>query len=276
MRNQVSAFKARLLCQAAAVALLAGMGASCSATDPGFHEPFITGSTANQREILTGDSQPMPAPVSDEAAVSSTDLAAPTDVSPTVPAATASAGSYGWSSASGKVVRVGPGESLDTLALKYGVPGNEIAKANDIKSPSEVRKGKMIVIPTRVAMAAPAAPVASGPVVASLPKAPEIAPAPAPTAPSVAPLATPEVASSDPADQPSATGTSFRWPVRGRIISSFGAKSNGERNDGINLAVPEGTSVKAAEAGTVIYSGNELPGYGNLILIRHADGWVSA
>jgi murein DD-endopeptidase MepM/ murein hydrolase activator NlpD len=64
--------------------------------------------------------------------------------------------------------------------------------------------------------------------------------------------------------------------VRGRIISSFGAKANGEKNDGINLAVPEGTSVKAAEAGTVIYSGNELPGYGNLILVRHADGWVSA
>jgi murein DD-endopeptidase MepM/ murein hydrolase activator NlpD len=74
----------------------------------------------------------------------------------------------------------------------------------------------------------------------------------------------------------SADGTSFRWPVRGRIISGFGAKPNGEKNDGINLAVPEGTSVKAAEAGTVIYAGNELEGYGNLVLIRHADDWVSA
>jgi murein DD-endopeptidase MepM/ murein hydrolase activator NlpD len=78
------------------------------------------------------------------------------------------------------------------------------------------------------------------------------------------------------ADPASADGTSFRWPVRGRIISGFGAKPNGERNDGINLAVPEGTSVKAAEAGTVIYAGNELEGYGNLVLVRHADGWVSA
>jgi murein DD-endopeptidase MepM/ murein hydrolase activator NlpD len=77
-------------------------------------------------------------------------------------------------------------------------------------------------------------------------------------------------------DPPSANGTSFRWPVRGRIISDFGSKPTGERNDGINLAVPEGTAVKAAETGTVIYAGNELAGYGNLVLVRHADGWVSA
>jgi murein DD-endopeptidase MepM/ murein hydrolase activator NlpD len=64
--------------------------------------------------------------------------------------------------------------------------------------------------------------------------------------------------------------------VRGRIISGFGTKPNGEKNDGINLAVPEGTSVKAVETGTVIYAGNELEGYGNLVLVRHADGWVSA
>jgi len=64
--------------------------------------------------------------------------------------------------------------------------------------------------------------------------------------------------------------------VRGRIIADFGTKPTGEKNDGINLAVPEGTSVKAAEAGTVIYAGNELAGYGNLVLIRHANGWVTA
>ena len=77
-------------------------------------------------------------------------------------------------------------------------------------------------------------------------------------------------------DSASADGTTFRWPVRGRIISGFGTKPNGEKNDGINLAVPAGTAVKAVEAGTVIYAGNELAGYGNLALIRHADGWVSA
>ena len=64
--------------------------------------------------------------------------------------------------------------------------------------------------------------------------------------------------------------------MRGRIISGFGKKANGERNDGINLAVPEGTQVKAAEDGIVIYAGNELKSYGNLVLIRHNSGWVSA
>jgi murein DD-endopeptidase MepM/ murein hydrolase activator NlpD len=68
----------------------------------------------------------------------------------------------------------------------------------------------------------------------------------------------------------------FRWPVRGRIISDFGAKPGGGKNEGVNLAVPEGTPVHAADAGEVIYSGNELKGYGNLILVRHDEGWVTA
>ncbi|MHA7772734.1 peptidoglycan DD-metalloendopeptidase family protein [Roseibium sp. M-1] len=68
----------------------------------------------------------------------------------------------------------------------------------------------------------------------------------------------------------------FRWPVRGRIISDFGAKPGGGKNEGVNLAVPEGTPVHSADDGTVIYSGNELKGYGNLILVRHDGGWVSA
>lgn len=68
----------------------------------------------------------------------------------------------------------------------------------------------------------------------------------------------------------------FRWPVKGRIISKFGAKRNGARNDGINLSVPFGTDVKAAADGVVAYAGNELKGYGNLVLIRHRNNWVSA
>ncbi|WP_306028862.1 murein hydrolase activator EnvC [Stappia sp. MMSF_3263] len=68
----------------------------------------------------------------------------------------------------------------------------------------------------------------------------------------------------------------FRWPAKGRIISDFGSKPGGARNDGINLALPEGTEIKSVEDGTVIYSGNELKGYGSLVLVRHDDGWVSA
>src|SRR5213078_4720874 len=82
-----------------------------------------------------------------------------------------------------------------------------------------------------------------------------------------------------PAVKPSeATGAlpTFRWPVRGKVITSYGAKTNGKANDGINLAVPEGTPVKAAEDGVVAYSGNELKGYGNLVLVRHTNGYVTA
>jgi len=70
-----------------------------------------------------------------------------------------------------------------------------------------------------------------------------------------------------------AGGLEFRWPARGRVIAGFGGNGG---NEGINIAVPEGTPVKAAESGTVAYAGNELKGYGNLILIRHDNGWVSA
>ena len=65
----------------------------------------------------------------------------------------------------------------------------------------------------------------------------------------------------------------FRWPARGRVIAGFGANGG---NEGINIAVPEGTPVKATEAGTVTYAGSEVKGYGNLVLIRHDNGYVSA
>jgi murein DD-endopeptidase MepM/ murein hydrolase activator NlpD len=87
-----------------------------------------------------------------------------------------------------------------------------------------------------------------------------------------------EPAVESPVKAAEATGAlpTFRWPVRGKVITAYGAKANGKANDGINLAVPEGTPVKAADDGVVAYSGNELKGYGNLVLIRHANGYVTA
>jgi murein DD-endopeptidase MepM/ murein hydrolase activator NlpD len=64
--------------------------------------------------------------------------------------------------------------------------------------------------------------------------------------------------------------------VRGRIIAGFGPRANGPPNDGINVAVPEGTSVKAAEDGIVAYAGNELKSYGNMVLVHHQNGYVTA
>ncbi len=68
----------------------------------------------------------------------------------------------------------------------------------------------------------------------------------------------------------------LRWPARGRIISGFGKRNDGTHNDGINVAVPLGTNIHAADSGMVAYAGDELKGYGNLVLIRHDNGWVTA
>ena len=78
------------------------------------------------------------------------------------------------------------------------------------------------------------------------------------------------------ASPPPASGRGFIWPVKGRVISGFGAKAKGLRNDGINIAARRGTPVRAAENGVVVYAGNELRGFGNLLLLKHANGWVSA
>jgi len=74
---------------------------------------------------------------------------------------------------------------------------------------------------------------------------------------------------------PAASGR-FAWPVQGRVLVGYGAASNGGRNDGINIAAPRGTPVRSIESGTVAYVGNEVKGYGNLVLVKHDNGWISA
>ncbi|HEV2558523.1 MAG TPA: peptidoglycan DD-metalloendopeptidase family protein [Microvirga sp.] len=129
--------------------------------------------------------------------------------------------------------------------------------------------------PPMPVVAQAAAPVAPPPQLTARAEAPKTtAPAYAPQ-PAQATAVQQEVAKA-PAAEPEQTGaiaTDFRWPARGRIIAGFGANGG---NEGINIAVPEGTPVKAAEAGTVTYAGDEVKGYGNLILVRHDNGYVSA
>ena len=113
------------------------------------------------------------------------------------------------------------------------------------------------------------APAASRPEVASTPTAPAVAP------PSPQRAAEPPASSS--ASEPAARGSgSFLWPVRGRILGAYGSRGDGTHNDGINIGAPRGASVQAVDAGVVAYTGNELRGYGNLILIKHLNGWISA
>jgi murein DD-endopeptidase MepM/ murein hydrolase activator NlpD len=127
----------------------------------------------------------------------------------------------------------------------------------------------------------PAAPqvatTAPTPLVPKVKRAPSV-PAPAPennAKPDEAPAPSADiaqlVASHKPPEPPL-----FLWPVHGRLLSVFGDSKAGGHNDGINIAAPEGTTVSAAENGTVAYAGNELRGFGNLLLIKHPDGWVTA
>lgn len=119
--------------------------------------------------------------------------------------------------------------------------------------------------------AQPAKPKAAAPVVASAP-AEKITPQPKAVAPE--PKAEPQTTASLPkAEEAPASNADFRWPARGRVIAGYAGKGG---NEGINIAVPEGTPVKAAEGGVVAYAGSELKGYGNLVLIRHPNGYVSA
>lgn len=94
----------------------------------------------------------------------------------------------------------------------------------------------------------------------------------------VAPTPTPPPAAATSASpSPTQRGRGkFIWPVRGDILSRFGSVATGLRNDGINIAAPAGTPVRAAAGGDVVYAGSAVPGFGNLVLIKHADGWVTA
>lgn len=174
---------------------------------------------------------------------------------------------------------VSAGETLFSVARTYGVPQQEVARLNGLPADGTIQLGQTLRIPaagtdtgqpkeTRVAalppQADPAVTMTDASPAAGVPDA----------AAGSAPPATPAAAATAP-DAGGLPGT-FRWPVRGRIIAGFGKQADGARNDGINLAVPAGTPVHAAEAGTVIYAGNGLEGYGNLVLVKHADDWVSA
>jgi murein DD-endopeptidase MepM/ murein hydrolase activator NlpD len=168
---------------------------------------------------------------------------------------------------------VEPGESLLGIAHRHGVSLTALARANNIQPYGKINIGDRLTIPggRKLAQRAPTPMVAQPRTV----PAERIASAPVQNA-RVAKAEVKETKSVTKQAEAAGAMPSFRWPVRGRIIAGFGPRPNGAQNDGINLAVPEGTPIKAAEDGVVAYAGNELKGYGNLVLIRHADGYVSA
>jgi murein DD-endopeptidase MepM/ murein hydrolase activator NlpD len=179
---------------------------------------------------------------------------------------------------------VNHGDTLLSIARRNHVSVAELARANNLEPSTKLRLGMKLTVPgARGAAAAPAQAIAAAQPAVPSPPATKLAAATAgPLQTAHLAQATTKIEDAPAAETPikasEATGAlpTFRWPVRGRVIAAYGAKTNGKVNDGINLAVPEGTPVKAAEDGVVAYSGNELKGYGNLVLIRHANGYVTA
>jgi len=170
------------------------------------------------------------------------------------------------------------GESLSVIAARYDVDTRELARTNNIRRMDRIYVGQELVLPWSNGVSAPAnhvtsvasnRPINNAPT--TLARTERAAPAPR----RVTPVAATTVSARDLAPPPR-SGQGFMWPVNGRIISEFGPKDEGQHNDGVNIAVPEGTPVRAADAGVVIYAGNEVPGYGNLVLIRHQNGYVTA
>ncbi|RZN31509.1 LysM peptidoglycan-binding domain-containing M23 family metallopeptidase [Bradyrhizobium sp. Leo121] len=185
----------------------------------------------------------------------------------------------------GGVHYVNRGDTLHSIARQHHVSPAELAKANHLDQSARLSLGMKLTVPgAKTAAAAPTAPaVAPAPAAAPAAPAPKVVATAQPqSARLVQPAANveqPAPAAEPVAVKPSETTSSlptFRWPARGKVITGYGAKTNGKSNDGINLAVPEGTPVKAAEDGVVAYSGNELKGYGNLVLVRHSNGYVTA
>lgn len=159
----------------------------------------------------------------------------------------------------GVVHRVGAGETLWRIAHAYEVPLDEVVRENALEDPTRLESGTLLFIPGAThAVAVPPAPqpLAMG----SAAQRPRRGPASIPRA-GARPL---DVA---------ARGEPMLWPAPGVLISGFGARER-DRHDGIDLACPEGTPVRAADAGVVLFSG-EQRGYGKLVLLAHENDLVT-
>lgn len=172
----------------------------------------------------------------------------------------------------GDSYRVASGDTVYSIARRAGISPSELAEANGIDDHSQVRLGQELVIPGKGSKRK-AVQVASIDKKAGLRS---VANEPIKSMP-VKKSSNSKIKSVDSGASKALAGDHrFMWPVGGRIVSQFGRQKSGTINDGVNLAVPTGTSVKASEGGVVAYAGSELKGYGNLVLVRHKNNWVSA
>jgi LysM repeat protein len=149
------------------------------------------------------------------------------------------------------------GETLYSISRRYNVDAFTLADHNDLPAPFSIYSGQRLAIPPAGDQPPRPAPssleeAGEGPMVASLPAMAQPLPSP-----------------------PDQSDRGFIWPVDGKVVSTFGPKARGRRNDGINIATTRGAAVRAVDNGVVAYAGNELRGFGNMVLIKHQGGWIS-
>jgi len=171
--------------------------------------------------------------------------------------------------------QVKSGETIFSISQHYDLGLNQLVRENGLQSPYVIRPGEKLRLPKAEEIAVAVA------------VSPTLTPKTARTSQGVVPIPMPKPArdhnapapvygESSSASAPPRAGRRFSWPVQGKVISHFGGKAGGRYNDGINISARSGAAVRAAENGVVAYSGNELPGFGNLLLIRHDGGWMTA
>lgn len=156
------------------------------------------------------------------------------------------------------VYTVRRGETFWTVADKFSIDPHSFATLNRISKPYALIEGQEVVLPAGAtaknayAPQSPTQKVKPGSKVASAP---------------------PPSVSQSPIETPSGR---FIWPVSGKMLQGFGPMANGQRSDGLHISAPEGAPIRAADAGSVVYAGDDLPGYGNLVLVKHEGGWITA
>jgi murein DD-endopeptidase MepM/ murein hydrolase activator NlpD len=178
-------------------------------------------------------------------------------------------------------------DTVESIARRYGVSAQTIIDRNRLQAPYAIQPGQSLEVPGAKVVAPETTgdtqtAAASGP--PSGPPAPvkkeTLAPPPGssqaePPNPARPAPGEPTPLSPAAATAPSGPAPRFEWPVRGKIVQTYGTQG-GQKSDGIDIATEKGAPVKAADGGTVVYSGNEVRGMGNLLLVSHANGYITA
>ena len=166
------------------------------------------------------------------------------------------------------------GDTLYSIARQYNVDVTSLSRVNNLQTPYSLNVGDKLALPASVGSLPTSSYAASQNYSSSSASASTHTTASNSVQAAYTPAKSAPVTDSYVA--PKARKTKFDWPVKGTIISGYGNLGSGRKNDGINIKAALGTNVKAADSGTVAYAGNELKGFGNLILIKHNDGWITA